>query len=181
MIYQPEENFDYVAQFNIDTLEKRAYKAGESILAKRHQAEREAETAQYKKARGINYGRLYSLLKIEGQHAVLIGNITYRVWRLPVGSELVYDGKLKSVNPNRAIISFERRDYLLRPLYTVESIDVGATGQQFAKMRWGGKSGEVYYHRVGEKLYGGGIIQSIDAKNVNVMWDGQRISLPVMN
>jgi len=181
VVYQPEGNFEYIAQFDIDRLEKRAYQAGESILAQRPQAERESQTAQYKKAKGINSGRLYSFLKIENQHAILIGNISHRVWRFPVGSRLAYNGKLKSVNVNRAIVSFENRDYLLRPLYTVESVESGVAGQKFARMRWGGVSGELYYHRVGEKLYGGGIIKSIDAKSVSVVWAGQHISLPVMN
>ena len=181
LVYQPEENFEYVGRFDVAELEKRAYMEGESILAKRHAAERDAQTAQYRKANGENFGQLYSLLKIEDRHAWLIGNRSFRVWRFPVGASLAYDGKLKSINPSRAIISFDNRDYLLKPLYQVEAVETGINGQLFARMRWGGKEGHIYYHRTGDKLYGKGVIESITRQRVVVKWDGKRLVLPVMD
>ena len=181
VVYQPEENFQYVALFDIEETEKRSYQAGESILAKRHKAERVAESTPLRTATGgMPLGQMYSLLKIEQGYAWLIGNRSYRVWRFPVGARLAYDGKLKSVNPNRAVVSFDNRDYLLRPLYKVESVESGAEGQLFARLRWGGASGEVYYHREGDRLYGKGRIESITEDSVDVRWGGKLISLPVM-
>ncbi|WP_176330168.1 TolC family protein [Oceanospirillum sanctuarii] len=181
VVYQPEENFDVIARFDIPAMEKRAYYAGESYLARRHRAEQQAKTSENKTVDGMKYGQLYSLIKIEGRYAWLIGNRSHTVRRFPVGASLAYKGKLKSVNRNRAIISFEHRDYLLRPLYLVEAVEEGSGKQRFARMRWGGKSGEVYYHRLGERLYGGGVIKAINDKDVVVEWKGQRVSLPVRN
>ncbi|MDX1396938.1 MAG: TolC family protein [Oceanospirillum sp.] len=181
VVYQPDENFDYIARFDVAAVEKRAYYAGDSHLARRHRAEQQARVADQQRLNGVKYGQLYSLIKVESGHAWLIGNRSYKVWRFPVGAGLAYKGKLKSVNRSRAIISFENRDYLLRPLYQVESVETGAEKQLFARMRWGGKSGEVYYHRIGERLYGGGIIRSINAREVVVDWKGVRVSLPVVN
>ncbi|MFG1487978.1 TolC family protein, partial [Oceanospirillum sp. HFRX-1_2] len=181
VVYQPEENFDVIARFDIKAMEKRAYYAGESILAYRHQAEKEARTAEDAGRDGVSFGQLYSLIKVEKNYAWLIGNRSHRVWRFPVGASLAYNGKLKSVNPKRAIVSFENRDYLLRPLYQVEAVEKGAGKQLFARMRWGGASGEMYYHRVGERLYGGGVIRQITPYQVVVDWKGQRITLPVLD
>ena len=181
VVYEPQENFSYVALFDVDALEKRSYQAGESLLAKRHKAERDAQMAKNRVSPGgMPLGQLYSLLKIEGAHAWLIGNRSYRVWRFPVGAELAYSGKLKSVNRNRAIVSFDNRDYLLRPLYQVESVEKGSQGALFARLRWGGASGEIYYHREGDRLYGRGQIQSITQTRVDIRWGGKVISLPVM-
>ena len=180
VVYSPEENFEYVALFDVDEVERRSYDEGESILAKRHAAEREAEKATLRNSDGIALGRLYSLLKIEGSSAWLIGNRSHRIWRFDVGDRLAYEGKLKSVNPNRAIVSFDRRDYLLRPIYRVEGVEEGAQGRLFARLRWGGPSGQVYYHREGDRLYGKGIIESITKNSIQVRWAGQLISLPVM-
>ncbi len=179
VIYQPDENFEYVGLFSINTIETRAYRSGDSLQALRHAAEQEAESSNLPNS--TKYGRLYSLLKIETEHAWLIDNRTYRLQRIPVGERLILGGKLKSVNPSRAVVSFQNRDYLLRPLYSVEGVEKSASGQMFARMRWGGPSGEIYYHRAGERIYGGGLIKKIDAKQVSVDWKGTQISLPVMD
>jgi len=179
VIYQPDENFEYVGLFSINTIETRAYRSGDSLQALRHAAEQEAESSNLPSS--TKYGRLYSLLKIETEHAWLIDNRTYRLQRIPVGERLILGGKLKSVNPSRAVVSFQNRDYLLRPLYSVEGVEKSASGQMFARMRWGGPSGEIYYHRAGERIYGGGLIKKIDATQVRVDWKGTQISLPVMD
>lgn len=66
-------------------------------------------------------------------------------------------------------------------MYLVENIEKGIDGQMLARIRWGRGKDDANYHRVGERLYGGGLIKTIDASQVSVDWKGTQISLPVMD
>lgn len=199
VIYKPTENFEYIGLFSVDEIERNAYQLGESVQALRHAAkqgvaeedltEQTTHYVQYaqqgiesvSKSSNVKFGHLYSLLKIEEEYAWLIDNRSYNLQRIPAGSALDFGGKLKSIGSNRVVISFDNKDYLLRPLFSVEGIESSPDGQVFARMNWGGQGGEIYYHRVGDSLYGGGLIKLIDANQVSVDWKGTQISLPVID
>ena len=102
---------------------------------------------------------------------------------LPIsaGGPLTFGGHLKSINGNKVIINYKNKDYLLRPLFSVEGIETGPDGQVFARMHWGGHDGEIYYYRVGDSLYGGGIIEAIDEQQVSIDWKGTKISLTIID
>lgn len=178
VVYQPNENFEIVAKFNIDLMQKRASLANDSYLA-RQKAKRSAIENTAKSSDELEYGSLYSLLKIEDGHAWLIGNRSHRVWRFPVGASLAYKGSVKSIMPHRVVLTQKGQDFVLRPIYRVDAITHGSKGERFARMRWGGKSGEVFFHRVGDRIYGRGLIRSISDKGVVVDWKGKRVTLPL--
>ena len=198
MVYKPVKNFEYIGLFSISAMEERTDKLGQSAQALRLANEQAAEDAIEKEnaeyvnhanygAQNINelssleFGRLYSLLKIEPEHAWLIDNSSHTIQRITAGGPLTFGGHLKSINGNKVIINYKNKDYLLRPLFSVEGIETGLDGQVFARMHWGGHDGEIYYHRVGDSLYGGGIIEAIDEQQVSIDWKGTKISLTIID
>lgn len=187
VIYKPVENFEYVGLFSINAIERHSYKLGESLQALKPASqqtvaqETRPTVASTIQASDTNYGLLYSLLKIEQGQAWLIDNRSFNLQKVPVGGTLDRQGKLKHADANKVILSFQNKDYILRPMYLVENIEKGIDGQILARIRWGRGKDDANYHRVGERLYGGGLIKTIDASQVSVDWKGTQISLPVMD
>lgn len=183
VIYKPVENFEYIGLFNINELEKQADQSYKALLALRPAIQQKPweENDPIEKPDKITYGQLYSLLKIEAEQAWLIDNTSYEVLSVNVGGALEFGGVLKSANSNRVIISFEDKDYLLYPLYSVEGVEKSSDGQTFARMHWGRQNDEIYHHRVGDSLYGGGQIIEINTEQVSVNWKGTQIALPIMD
>lgn len=187
VIYKPVENFEYVGLFGINAIERHSYKLGESLQALKPASqqtvaqETRPTAASTIQASDTNYGLLYSLLKIEQGQAWLIDNRSFNLQKVPVGGTLDRQGKLKHADANKVILSFQNKDYILRPMYLVENIEKGIDGQMLARIRWGRGKDDANYHRVGERLYGGGLIKTIDASQVSVDWKGTQISLPVMD
>ncbi|WP_027849040.1 TolC family protein [Marinospirillum minutulum] len=192
-LYKPKENFEYIGWFSVNEIEKQSHLLGESFQALHLNADQETgegtrqaiDYTEYgsNKANQLSsteFGRLYSLLKIEADQAWLIDNRTYAIQAASVGEMLAFGSQLKKASSNRAIVTYQNNDYLLRPIYSFEGVEKSPDGQLIARIHSGGQEDEVYYHRVGDSLYGGGLIQAITAKQISIDWKGTQISLPIM-
>ncbi len=123
------------------------------------------------------FGRLYSLLRSDGDHAWLIGNNTYRVWKYRLNSKLHHDGHLVNVEKDQVILQFGNNGFRLKPLYVVDNIEEKDDGSLLANLRWGGRVGRIYSHHLGDRVYGGGVIKKIDASGVVISWGAHDIFL----
>jgi len=194
-IYKPTENFEYIGLFSVDDIEQQSYLLGESMQALHLNSEPTVDTiekqaidySEYgsnnaKQLTAVEFGRLYSLLKLEAEQAWLIDNRTYIVQPVSVGELLAFGSRLKKASANRVIITYQNNDYLLRPVYSFEGVEMSPDGQLIARIQ-SGKDGkeqnQVYYHQVGDSLYGGGLIQAITAEQISIDWQGMQISLPI--
>ncbi len=189
VIYQPVENFEYVGLFNIADLEQQADHLDPALFAHALAAKPKAwqtldntePAVSFDEANSLSFAQHYSLLNIAGNQAWLIDNQTSQVLEVNLGETLALGGVLTNLEADHAVINFQNKDYLLYPLYRVASIETAADGQVFARMHWGRSNKEVYHYRVGDSLYGGGVIRFINTQQVGIDWQGTQILLPSLN
>lgn len=192
-LYRPTENFEYLGLFSINEIEEQALPS-ETLLTLRNSSEQSNKRLDNQKINyseygnqssvqltSLEFGRLYSLLKTEAGQAWLINNHSYAIQPATVGDTLAFGSKLKKVDSNRVLITYQNKDYLLRPIYRLEGIEKRSDGQLIARIHTGGQQGKIYYYRVGDKLYGGGLVKAITTEKINIDWKGTQLSLPIMD
>ena len=189
IVFQPDDNFEVDGVFLVDKryaseslvalLEDDIEDNEESKLLPGEQTSGTLEEEQIQEGSVIDKrGLLYSLLKSDGTHAWLIGNNTFRVWKYQVNADLYSNGRIVALKKDLAILNFDNSGVRLQPLYVVESIEQRDDGSVLAYLRWGSaRAGRVYSHRVGDRVYGGGVIKSIDESGVTVSWGEHNILL----
>ncbi len=189
IVFQPDDNFEVDGVFLVDKryaseslvalLEDDIEDSKESKLLPGEQTSGTLEEEQIQERTVIDKrGLLYSLLKSDGTHAWLIGNNTFRVWKYQVNADLYSNGRIVALKKDLAILNFDNSGVRLQPLYVVESIEQRDDGSVLAYLRWGSaRAGRVYSHRVGDRVYGGGVIKSIDENGVTVSWGEHNILL----
>lgn len=118
----------------------------------------------------VNFGKAYSLLKVEGGSAWLIGNNTHRIWKVAEQDALHYNGRVKDISSTGVILEFAGKDYLLKPLYSLQSTVLAPDGRWIAQLRWGGASNKLFTRRVGDKVYGSGVLRVVNEQGVIIEW-----------
>lgn len=188
VVYQPKHKIEYVGVFRINDLvqlEKELAKAAPKPAAKKglepHQLTYRDYIETRKKqelAHNLNLGLIYSLIKTEGNYAWVIHNRSFKLTRVKVGSKLEQGLQVTGISANKLQLGYKKQNFVLQPIYQVAGIKKALDGQVFAHINWG-QRGEFYYHRVGDRLYGGGIIKNITAQNIQIDWQGRQVSLPI--
>lgn len=181
VIYQAEDSFEVEGRF---TLQDAINEGQKQRLAALAAVRKPAASQPVQAANPLNidktkeeHGRAYSLLNTEDGKAWLIGNNSYRVWQFSTGDALHYSGQVKSIDGQHVVVSFDGRDYLLKPIYYLEAIEASQTSEPVAKLRWGGRSGKVFYYKVGDKVYGNGVVEAISKQAIVINWKGFLVSL----
>lgn len=190
VIYQPVENFEYVGLFNITDIEQQADRLDSALFDKMPDIKRNVwqtpaietnDLANFNQEASLSFAQRYSLLNIMGNQAWLIDNQTYQIQQISLGETLALGVVLTRIETDRVVLNFQNKDYRLYPLYRVASIEKDASGQTFARMHWGRNNKEAYHYKVGDSLYGGGVINLIDTQQVGIDWKGTQILLPSLN
>ncbi|OPX57087.1 efflux transporter, outer membrane factor (OMF) lipoprotein, NodT family [Oceanospirillum multiglobuliferum] len=177
IVYKMKDSFEVEGKFTLKAAD--GIHSLEHMYAINEEKKRSQEVGFEADNKKFNnkYGRVYSLLSINDNEAWLIGNSSYRVWKFSAGDQLHYSGNVRSVDKESVIVSFDGSDYLLKPIYYLEKVESNSAGSLVAKVRWGGRSGKVFFYRVGDKVYGNGTVEEINSNAVVINWKGYRISL----
>nr|WP_255487433.1 TolC family protein [Oceanospirillum sediminis] len=177
-VFQPEDDFRLSARFSIAEMSSAEHEArlppgdwspvspqaGGMLTAEANYISRAGKPMK------INFGKAYSLLKIENGTAWLIGNNTHRIWKVNVGDDLHYNGRVVEISVDGVVLEFSGKHYFLKPVYQLQSTVLAPDGRWMAHLRWGGASNKLFTRRVGDKVYGSGVIRVISETGVIIEW-----------